>query len=600
MSDDSKKTKQENVATPRIEDLFPTYANLRLGEEEVNALTVKERQELLSRLDYRRKYQLLRSADDLPELLAGLSPEDFFFTIESAGRTDAMDLVLSATPAQLSHTLDVSCWTRNDFHPEELLDWLGNMIQQDPDECVARLRDLDPELLMLTLGRYVAVRRPEWTEDRSYIDDNRYFSLDDQNLLELVEPENPRNERAMVLLQMLYRLDIEHFRYLMEALLWELPSNLEEHALRSRADRMIGRGYPEYLESIALFSPADPEKLKTAILTRTWPEKRPPKGKESLPVFYRHFLSGGSFLFRVLKELDDADQERIRTELVFLANRILVAREALSDLEKVRESLTEAHHTLSLGLEFASEGRIERGLEILRRAPAGEVFRVGYNLTLNLHKQAKHFEESHLARHRRALSLLGTPTREVLMGLLRKPPLYYTGAEPGELRPETRLFASHLEIERAAAWLERAVFLFDLHFRLMGLRMDQVFEGASSIGVEPLEADQRLLKIFFTAYANLYLEGKLQYRPISRENFERLLSDWLQPAGAGAYALRPDFGRDLNAWMFSMVVNEPEAYRQLASDWAVGALRIIERLASELETLTHSGAIRLSRVLLLE
>lgn len=97
---DDTKEKPEVIAQTKklppevIRKMFPTFADLDLTTEDVDALGLSEQRNLLDRLDYRRKYQLLRKSGDMVRLLRQMTAEDLFFTIEAAGRTDAMDLVL--------------------------------------------------------------------------------------------------------------------------------------------------------------------------------------------------------------------------------------------------------------------------------------------------------------------------------------------------------------------------------------------------------------------------------------------------------------------------------------------------------------------------
>lgn len=585
-----------HLAPEQIRRLFPTYANLELSDAEINALALPKQAELLAGLNYRQKYQLLRKSDETVRLLRQMSPEDLFFTVEAAGRTDAMDLVLSATPEQLTHILDMTCWDKDEFEPGEMLDWLGYMIQVDPERAMGKLRTLDTELVLLMLARFIRVRRMEWSDDRRELEEN-FFSLDDFFQFEFVDPESSQNERLHVFLKTLYTLNHELYKTILEALIWELPSNLEEHGLRSRSERMADRGYPEYLDALGLFAQIDPAAFKRR-LTGLEREKPVVALDAGLPVYYGELLDDRSFLARVLAQVPQTVQNTLHAELVYLANRLIVARRSLTDLERVRDALAEVRQTLSLGLDYLSDGDAGTAAGLLPRVAMSEIFRAGFWLTMALHTRTRMFFERHLdALGQRGKSLLAPTARETLTALLRKPPLYFTGADPACALPETRPFAALSELHQAERQLARTEFLFDFHFVTLALNPAELVKGVYDIRIDELDPDIRLAKVFLTTYARARLGGEARYLPLSRGEFEEFLSQTLVPAPRG-FTLREDFGDALAQWVGHYVASKPPAYQELAQQWAGQVAGLYGNMAQDISGLESRQAISLSRLLL--
>lgn len=593
-------------ARKRNEVWKPTaYANLDLTEVEINAMTRPERIDLLNSLDYHRKYQLLTLSDDMDELVKSMPSEDIYYTIEAAGRTDAMELVAATTPGQMTSIIDITCWDKDRLDEDELLDWFGYLIQHDPETAIKKVSELDRNLVAQLINRFVKVQRFEWNDDRRYIDDDMLFSLDDSYIFELLDPASKSNERFVVFIQMLYRLNFDLYRLLMETLIWETDANLDEIGYIDHAGRMADRGYPDYYNAIGLLSPTDPEALK-----RRWTKTEGREAQkeiidpgEELPAFYERLTGEETFFNLAMKSLDGESEKGIRNELVHLGNLILVAKRSLSDIELVHSSLDEARTTLSLGLEYLSDGDIGRAGALLLIVPLKEVFRAGHSLAFSLHKQAKAFHGKHIAPHGpRALGLLSSPTRELFTGLLRTPPLYYSGAElKGGLI--TRPFEKLLEIERARTLLDGIGFLFDLHFRVLAQDYRPVLEGPARIGLEPIDPDLRFVKLFLTLYAHASLGGEADYRPLEAADFETFLKNSLkarEERSDKGYGIKAGFVDNLEGWLDGYLASESDGYRYLAHEWARKCGQVFDALARGVDGLTRSDAISLSQVLLLK
>ncbi len=582
-----------------IAEMFPTYANLNLSEAEINALDFSGRCELLSDLNYRHKYQLLRRADDTGELVRSMPAEDLFFTMEVAGRTDAIDLFMEATPAQMTHIFDLTCWHNDDMIAEELLDWLGYMVMIDPSDAMDKLEQLDSEILIAMLSKQIRVHRFEWSDDRRYIDDDSLFSFDDIYLFELLDPENNRNERLSVFLQMLYRLKFDLYQTVMETLVWELSSNLEELTYRAHSDRMSDNGYPEYLDSISLFAPLNPEALRKKVASMSPQPKRVAGGRENVPAFFGKMLDADSFLVRVLLQGDDDLRERIQPELVILGNRILIARKALDDIDKVHDALDEAQYTSSVGLEWLSEQDPKRAGELLLSLPLVEIFRCGYSLVLQLQKKAADFRRNQLEPYgQKIMGLISSPTRETLMALAQRPPLYFEGQSLRQT-PISRPFRALAEIEKVQVLLARIEFLFDLHFRLLAQDIKQILQGHAPINLEPLDPDIRFVKIFLTLCAHGLQGQEAAYRPLDTDSFEAFLTQWLEPRSEGGFQVREELYAEVQTWLNRYLAAESEQYQYLAQQWAQRTVGVLNQLAAELRELSSRMAISLSQVLLL-
>lgn len=597
--DNKELSHQKHLLPEQIRQLFPAYANLSLSEEEVNALTQSERVNLLNNLDYRKKYQLLRKTDDMVRLLRQMPAEDLFFTVEAAGRTDAMDMILSATPNQLTQIFDITCWDSNEFNEDELLDWIGYMLQIDQERAIRKLRTIDITIITLMLSKYIKVWRHEWSDDRNAEHIIKLMTFDDVYHFEILDPSSPKNERLAVFLKALYRIDFRLYTQIMETLVWELTSNLEEHNFRLRSDRLSDQGYPEYLDAISIFTRVNPADEKKKFEEQPLVRKQVKSIETTLPVFYAEMFSNESFLTKAISSLPEEVRFAIRDELVFLSNKMLVARKSLTDLEKVKSTLDEAHKTTSLGLEYLAENDINRALAALIKLPLSKIFQIGYSLVMDLAKRAADIHAGYIeSAGLRAMSLVSSPTREVLSALLRKPPLYYSGADPESGMMEAKPFESGSELERSSMLLSRLEFLFDLHFNVLALDVSEIIKGRLDIGLDPLDPDMRMIKVFLTVFANSNLGHEAVYQVLSKDDFSKFLEKWIVE-NQGGFELKTEFASELANWLNKYLVGKHENYRYLANEWARQSSAIFAHLAKEIHGTNFKEAVSLSQVLLI-
>jgi|GEM_PF-2742392 len=589
--------KSKQLPAEQIRRMFPTYANLDLSEKEVNALSNVERLDLLNHLDYRKKYQLLRKTDEMVRLMRQMPAEDLFFTVEAAGRTDAMDMILAATPNQLTQIYDMTCWDSDNFNEDELLDWIGYMIQIDMERAIRKLRTVDITLIILMISKYIKVWRHDWSDDRNAEHIMKLMTFDDVYHFEILDPQSKKNERLAVFLKALYRLDLKLYTEIMETLVWELSSNLEEHNYRLRADRMSDQGYPEYLDSIGLFTRVSPAQEKKKFTDEPLVKKEIRPVEQTLPVFYAEIIKNESFLTETLAALPDQVRLSIRNELVFLANRMLVARKCLADLERAKTTLDETHRTCSLGLQYLAEGDINRALAALVKLPLTKIFQVGHSLTLDLGQRAQNFHANYIENvSLRAMSLISSPAREVLTSLMRKPPLYYAGADPDSPSMDAKPFESHEELERASLLLSRVEFLFDLHFNVLALNAAEIVKGRMDIGLDPLDPDMRLVKVFLTVFANADLGLEASYSPLEKDKFSEFLMKWTTSTGS-SLQLNEDFAIQLLKWLNGYIQTKGENYQYLASEWARQCSAVLAHLVQDAKGTDWREAISLSQVL---
>ena len=323
----------------------------------------------LAALEGRKKIDAILDAADPRALVRSLPAEDLYFTIKEVGLDDAGELVELASPAQFRSFVDLDCWRRDGLVARAVLPWLR--AAQEGEDFAKKLHALDIEVVELLLRETVEVWDREedpdhepkgfpWTspEGRYALD----FQAQGEDLQALTRTVNTY-----------YAEDPFQAVRFLEAVRWELPSELEEHALRFRTGRLADLGFPELERALALYAYVDPD----AALPHEHSQPAEPPG------FFLTSLGSRGFFDDALAKLPPDGIWRIDRELAYVFNGALVADGIEpGELDAVRRALAAARDHLALGLEYVAGGDAARGAELLLEAPIARIFQVASGLTL--------------------------------------------------------------------------------------------------------------------------------------------------------------------------------------------------------------------------
>lgn len=391
-----------------------------------------------------RKLDLLLAGDNPKALIRSLPAEDLFLTIKEIGLEDAGPLVELASPAQFRTFLDLDLWHREEPRPLGLLQWLR---AADGEGYAKKVAAVDLELIELLFSQTVKLIVME--DDPDYVPQGTpWRSPEGKYELDfLAEGDDLVTLRA--LMDHYYALDPFQAVRLLEAVRWELPSELAEAALQFRTGRLADLGFPEFERAVQLYAFIDPD----------LPIEGAPTSPAEPPGVLLATLDGKVFLDEALRSLDAEKLSTIDRELLAVLNGALVAdRVDLGDLESVRTALVRARDHLSLGLEYASGGELQRARELLMQAPLTRVFQVASGLTLRRKYRADRLMKLAGAAWPSTPQrcLLDPPLGSAIEALrTRRPRLDDTadGAAPGT---GIRAFRSRADLARIDALLDEA------------------------------------------------------------------------------------------------------------------------------------------------
>jgi hypothetical protein len=382
----------------------------------------------------KQRLDLILDARNPRALVRALPADELYLTVREIGLGDAVALVQLASPAQFRAFVDLDAWTRDGFQPRRALPWLraaraGAQLEPRAAARWARkLAGLDREVLYLVLRDALRLHDLEADPDPE-IHSDRFMRTPEGKFVVEFAVDGTEYLAVRGVLDDLYAEDAFAATRLLSSIRWDLPSELEETALRWRTGRLADLGIPTLEEALSWFArpPRGPASHAAA------PPARPPG-------FLLATLARGSLLDRAVARLDEAERVAVEAQVVAAANAVLVADGVdPADADAVRAAFESARGYLDLGLGRLAGGDDARAAEVLAATPVKRVFQEGFLRVLELSWRARKLRQR-LGPDER----LGAPLDDVLAALDERRPRYFPGVDAPEEEWGTVAAAAHL------------------------------------------------------------------------------------------------------------------------------------------------------------
>lgn len=407
----------------------------------------------LARARGRARLDVILDARNPQGLVRALPADELYLTIRDVGLGDAAVLVQLASADQFKVFLDLAAWTRDGFDPKKILPWLRAAragAHLDPKAAARWERKratLDREVLLLALGATLRIHDLEQDPDPEFASDHFMRTPEGKYVVEFLV-DGTEYLAVKGLLDDLYAEDPFLATRLLSSLCWDLPSELEEAALRWRTGRLADLGIPGVEEALSWF--ARPPRTAAH---HAAPPARPPG-------FFLATLARGSLLDRAVALLAPEDRDAVEGQIVAAANAVVVADGIdPADGDAVRVAFEAARGYLDLGLDALSGGDDAKAADALAGTPVKRVFQEGFGRALALGWRARE-----LRKRAGDEARFGSPIDEALEALSGPRPRYFPGVETPEAEWGTvaaaahqpRHFATPGDLARTAAALDRA------------------------------------------------------------------------------------------------------------------------------------------------
>ncbi len=410
---------------------------------------LRQQAESLLRLPVVERARFLLEAEKPMALVRALPDGDFYLTVREVDPLDALPLLALASASQIAHLLDLESWRRDRFDPLRCGAWVALLVEAGESTIRRFARTIDDETMILLFRLWARVKpldidheEPTKGHGMTELGDERGFvSPDGANMFSPERTEHATAARRLA--EVLYLDDASHYLGIIRSALFELPSEVEETALRWRASRLEEHGYPTREEALAIY--AAPEGGAVSPGPTLLPPQ--PEGEAlTAPRAALRVLDPGALIVSAVDALRADERERVLFGLTALANRVLVADgEDAGALESHARVVTRAGSYVGLALELRGARDPETASRILADNSVVELFREGYAQASALQARARLMAK--------AEDLIDAPLRSRVRALLLPRPLYVDLAE-GEESVASRDFRTIGEIDATRLTLE--------------------------------------------------------------------------------------------------------------------------------------------------
>lgn len=450
--------------------------------------------QLLS-LDMDKRADILINSPNVRLLLNALPDQELYFIIKNSWGGNSEILLHYMPVKKILSFIDIECWDKDRLSIDDLFSWLSTLMDASIDAFIKTLAELDQELIILMFKEFIEVVQMSPTDENAPdLIDAGFETLDNLYYFRFIK-DSEENQIIKHFLHLVLAHNQGLYYSLMEGIEWEFKSAMEENAYQRREIRLIELGFPPSSESLGIYQYTKPDRIKLELDTL----KTPILSEDYyLPTMYTEHISRGSELIAsALNEADDHTKERVSTEMVYLANKIIMADfMPLKDPENIKLAVKKAKHLASLGLAFLSKRHGLPVVSILNKINAENLFRLGNSLIIEQQRRAK--------RLLREAGIDIIPPREkaLMEGLLKNPPY-----------EKSPLVSTIEELELVSKSLDRLSAMLAIVRRLKWERHQDRLYMTNIQSIHSLDMGN----IIITASAVNLAEKKTYFRPITKD-----------------------------------------------------------------------------------
>jgi len=343
-----------------------------------------------------RRGERILDAANLADEVAALEPLEAYYIVREIGLDQALPILLELNQEQLEACVDLDCWNRYDFAVDSLDEWLTAFALGGPEALAKAFFSLDYVVQLLFLAQTVTVYDPDTDlvpQEVKGKDTPRAATPDGFYLLDL-KNEVALKTHPFSLLDALYQYDPSASHRLLSDSRVDLPTQIEEEALRFRNGRMEDIGFVPPEEATVLFSrPATRQPLAR-------PQKPIDSALTRLPSVYAGPLIATSLLQQALSLITDKERlSGLEQEIVWAINSAIIAYgEKACDIKKITNIAERVRDTISLGMESllaqeenfpADDGAAAKASDLLEVWCITDLFRHGFGATMGLQQEAR-------------------------------------------------------------------------------------------------------------------------------------------------------------------------------------------------------------------
>jgi len=344
----------------------------------ITGLSIEDQVALVCETPLARRATMLELVDEPEAVIPLIPPAELCFTVKAVGLTDGSWILEHATNDQLVACADLDSWKGIVPDVESLGSWLEVFAEAGEETLLRAGQCIDAELWVLYLRNRVWIElKPN--DDESWQPPEGGQTLDGQFYF-IAKKRSDDIAAIGQLLQKLFQADYWLYFRVLQGVMWEMDSDLEEWAIRWRTGRLEDLGFPSWDESMRIYGFIRPDQRAElppdaiALDTDDW----------DLPVWMPRLPAtrdAKHAVFRAAAELDPKERRSFFYGFIALSNKVAMADGlALGDIETLPKAIEKVATLASLGLEFIAGDQNLDLASVVRRTKLERLFRVGANL----------------------------------------------------------------------------------------------------------------------------------------------------------------------------------------------------------------------------
>lgn len=494
-------------------------------------LTLKSEMKRVLQCDPSQRARTIIDSPYTSEILRQLSPQETYMMIKDSWGSDSQILLQYVPPEAIGHYIDMDCWDRDSLCIDVLVEWLLEIYNASDDTLQEALETMDLDLIILLFQSYLEVVHVVPTDEQiPDLLNEGYESFDDIYYFRFTRDD----ERIQFLKDVLSIMFTHHqdiYYGIMEGVMWEIKSFMEESLFERRTFRLMEMGFPPPDEAMSIYQHIQPSKLLKKGIQK---EKTPVMDQDShfLPSLYmEQFTENRGLIVKAIEELNQQTRDRLMYEMVYLANKILMADyKPLNDAEELKKSMDRASSLTSLGLAIAMKERTSSPSDILTDINVETLFALGYNMVAAQKQRLK------LLLREIESSMIPMSLNEYTEGLLKKRPLY-----------KNTEFSLPEQLDQVTQNIDRIEVLAHI---IAGLAWDRQIDNLKGTNTG---TNLDMENIVLTSLVVNFIEKKSYFRPLSRTELIDFLHRTTRVDDTGKRSFKAGIEQDLVQFLKTFV-----------------------------------------------
>jgi hypothetical protein len=389
------------------------------------------------------------------EFVRSMAHVDLYWVVKKIGEEDALPILQMASSVQWGFLLDLELWKKDRLDLRQASDWMGRLLQADPDRLVRWLLTDGEYFTYFYLSKALQVEFK--TKDEMHDVDEGFITLDGIYYLKILDPE--QEEVLRNLLQRLASKDYLHYQAILMGLSAVAPAEVEEEMYRRRNVRLSEDGFLPYDEAVSVYTVLKKDLLRENPSVPVLHPISSHGGRAEAPLMPILHLSENHLMVEtVRKSGDPLLLDRITLEFAGLCSQVFSA-EGFSENtpEALVNTVRKAAGYVTVGLERWCGRDLSLCERVLRENTLLDLFRSGFSLALGIRFETEQWlKKAWFSRQGFRPAFWEEDWGATLVGVVQKRPLLFD-----RLRKEEpyRAFESLEEVETCRKTIRRLVVL---------------------------------------------------------------------------------------------------------------------------------------------